>query len=60
LTKVGGHVRGDQIVRVYVDVPKKLTPRQKELLEEFVRADGDEVAKSFKERLKDLFSRAEK
>ncbi len=60
LTKVGGHVRGDQIVRVYVDVPKKLTPRQKEILEEFVRADGDEVAKSFKERLKDLFSRAEK
>lgn len=60
LTKVGGHVRGDQIVRVYVDVPKKLTQRQKELLEEFVRADGDEVAKSFKEKLKDLFSRAEK
>lgn len=59
LTKVGGHIKGDQIVRVYVDVPKKLTPRQKELLEEFVRSDGDEVAKSFKEKLKDLFSRAE-
>ncbi|MGB9715267.1 MAG: molecular chaperone DnaJ [Thermodesulfovibrionales bacterium] len=60
LTKVGGHTRGDQIVRVYIDVPKKLTQRQKELLEEFVRADGDEVAKSFKERIKELFSRAEK
>jgi molecular chaperone DnaJ len=60
LTKVGGHSRGDQIVRVYIDVPKKLTQRQKELLEEFVRANGDEVAKSFKERIKELFSRAEK
>jgi molecular chaperone DnaJ len=60
LTRVGGHVRGDQIVRVYVDVPKKLTPRQRELLEEFVQSDGDEVAKTFKEKIKDLFSRAEK
>ena len=60
LPRVGGHTRGDQIVRVYVDVPKKLTPRQKELLEEFVRIEGDEVAKSFKEKIKELFSRAEK
>lgn len=60
LTRVGGHIRGNQIVRVYVDVPKKLTPRQQELLEEFVRSNGDEVAKTFKEKIKDLFSRAEK
>lgn len=60
MPKVGSHVRGDHIVRVYVDVPKKLTPRQRELLEEFARTDGDEVAKSFKEKLKDLFSGAEK
>ncbi|MEW6162028.1 MAG: molecular chaperone DnaJ [Nitrospirota bacterium] len=60
LPKVGSHVRGDQIVRVYVDVPRKLTPRQRELLEEFSRINGDEIAKSFKEKLKDLFSRAEK
>src|SRR4030043_150394 len=60
LTRVGGHVRGDQVIRVYVDVPKKLTPRQKELIEEFVRSDGDEVEKTFKEKLKDLFSKAEK
>ncbi len=59
-TRVGGHVRGDQVVRVYVDVPRKLTPRQKELLEEFTQSDGDEVAKTFKEKIKDLFSRAEK
>jgi len=60
LPKVGGHVRGDQIVRIYVDVPKKLTPRQRELLEEFVRSDGDEVAKTFKDKIRDLFSRVEK
>ena len=59
LTRVGGHVRGDQIVRVYVDVPRKLTPRQRELLEEFAQSDGDEVAKTFREKIKDLFSRAE-
>jgi molecular chaperone DnaJ len=59
LTRVGGHVRGDQIVRVYVDVPRKLTPKQRELLEEFAQSDGDEVAKTFKEKIKDLFSRAD-
>ncbi|MBM4136560.1 MAG: molecular chaperone DnaJ [Nitrospira sp.] len=60
LPKVGGHVRGDQNVRVYVDVPKKLTPRQKELLEEFARINGDELAKSFKEKIKDIFSGTKK
>jgi len=60
LPRIGGHVRGDQIVRVYVDVPKKLTPRQRELIEELARTDGDEIAKSFKEKLKDIFSISEK
>jgi molecular chaperone DnaJ len=58
--KLGSHSRGDQIVRVYVEVPKKLTPKQKELLEEFARINGDEVSKSFKDKLKDLFTGAEK
>jgi molecular chaperone DnaJ len=60
IQRLGGHGRGDQIVRIYIDVPKKLTPRQKELLEEFAQINGDEVAKSFKEKLKDLFTGAEK
>jgi molecular chaperone DnaJ len=60
IQKLGGHSRGDQILRVYIDVPKKLTLRQKELLEEFARINGDEVAKSFKEKLKDIFTGAEK
>ncbi|MEW6036422.1 MAG: molecular chaperone DnaJ [Candidatus Micrarchaeota archaeon] len=32
--------RGDQMVRVVIDVPKKLSKRQKELLEEFEKEDG--------------------
>ena len=60
MQRLGSHGRGDQIVRVYVDVPKSLTPRQRELLEEFSCINGDEVAKSFKEKIKDLFTGAEK
>ncbi len=60
IQRLGSHSRGDQIVRVYVDVPKNLSARQKELLEEFARISGDEVSKSFKEKIKDLFTGAEK
>ena len=58
--RLGGYGKGDQIVRVYVDVPKSLTPRQRELLEEFAHISGDEVNKSFKEKIKNLFTGAEK
>lgn len=57
--RVGGHQRGSQVVRIFIDVPKKLTQRQRELLEEFASINGDEVSKSFKEKLKDLFSGVE-
>ncbi len=57
--RVGGHQRGNQIVRIYVEVPTKLTTRQKELLEEFAAINGDEISKSFKEKLKDLFTGVE-
>lgn len=60
IQRLGGYGKGDQIVKVYIDVPKKLTSRQKELLEEFAKINGDEVSKSFKEKLKDLFTGAEK
>lgn len=60
IQKLGSNHRGDQIVKVYIDVPKKLTPRQKELLEEFARISGEETTKSFKEKIKNLFSGAEK
>jgi molecular chaperone DnaJ len=59
IPRLGSHQRGDQIVSVYIDVPKKLTPRQKELLEEFAALGGDDISeasKGFKSKLKDLFS----
>jgi molecular chaperone DnaJ len=59
IQKLGGHHKGDQTVRVYVDVPKNLTQRQRELLEEFAKISGDEVSKTFKEKIKNLFTGAE-
>ncbi len=58
IPRLGSHHRGDQIVGVYIDVPKKLTPRQKELLEEFAEIGGEvsDESKGFKNKLKDLFS----
>jgi molecular chaperone DnaJ len=60
IQKLGGSSRGDQIVRISIDVPKSLTQRQKELLEEFAQISGDEVNKSFREKIKNLFTGAEK
>jgi molecular chaperone DnaJ len=57
MPRIGGHHRGDQIVSVYIDVPKKLTPRQKELLEEFERLSEEATEKKgFKNKLKDFFA----
>ncbi len=59
MPKVGSHHRGDEIVSVYIDVPKKLTPRQKELLEEFARISGEgheEASKGLKSKIKDFFA----
>lgn len=51
--------RGDQMVRVVVETPINLTPRQRALLEEFAKESGDEVAhpqkKSFLDKLRALF-----
>lgn len=50
--------RGDQLVRVMVEIPRKLTARQRELLEEFARLDGEDVnpmSKGFFEKVKELF-----
>ena len=58
--RLGGYGKGDQIVKVYVDVPKSLSSRQRELLEEFAQISGDDVNKSFKEKIKNLFTGAEK
>jgi molecular chaperone DnaJ len=53
-----GMGRGDQRVEVGVEVPTRLTARQKSLLEELARELGEEVQplqKTFVEKLRDLF-----
>jgi molecular chaperone DnaJ len=53
---VRGSHRGDHFVRVGVAVPTKLTRRQRELLEEYAREEGDAVEeRSFFDRVKDAF-----
>jgi molecular chaperone DnaJ len=58
LPSVGSPARGDQHVRIFVEVPTKLTARQRELLERFAEESGTDVSpvtKSFLEKLRDLF-----
>ncbi|KPK01521.1 MAG: molecular chaperone DnaJ [Nitrospira bacterium SG8_35_4] len=55
IPKLGGFGKGDQFVTVFIDVPKKLTPRQKELLREFAEISGDDISKGFMEKIKDIF-----
>jgi molecular chaperone DnaJ len=54
---LNGYGRGDQVVRLTVETPRKLSVRQRELLEEFARISGEEVhpmSKSFLEKVKSL------
>ena len=55
---VRGYGRGDLVVRILVEVPMRLTPRQRELLEEYARlenGDGHPQASRFWEKVKGLF-----
>ncbi len=55
---INGRGQGDQLVRVNVETPVKLTDRQKELLEEFAEEGGEEVhpeRKGFFDRMKEIF-----
>jgi molecular chaperone DnaJ len=54
--RLGSRARGDQIVTVNVAVPKNISQRQKEILEEFAALSGEEHQRSFKEKLKDIFT----
>src|ERR1051326_4646740 len=54
---LGGYGRGDEVVRVIVETPRKLSARQRELIEEFARISGEEVhplSKSFLEKVKSI------
>lgn len=53
-----GYGRGDQMVRIIVEVPRKLTARQREILEEFARDMQKEVnplSKGFFDKVKEMF-----
>jgi len=41
LPYLGSYGKGDQHVRVNIDIPKKLSARQKELLKEFAKISGE-------------------
>jgi molecular chaperone DnaJ len=50
---------GSQYVQIFVEVPRKLTRRQRELLEEFARSEDLEVSdqkKTFLDKLKECFA----
>jgi molecular chaperone DnaJ len=53
-----GYGRGDHLVRVAIETPRKLTARQREILEEFARISGEEVhplSKGFLDKVKEMF-----
>jgi len=53
-----GTGRGDLLVRIVVETPRKLTTRQRELLEEFARSGGEDVnplSKGFFDKVKEMF-----
>ena len=55
---IQGYHQGDQHVRIVVETPTHLTPRQKDLLKEFAEVGGEEVhplSKGFFEKVKQIF-----
>ena len=40
---VKGYGRGDQLTRINVTIPRQITPRQRELLEEFAAIGGEDI-----------------
>ncbi|SHE30763.1 molecular chaperone DnaJ [Caldanaerobius fijiensis DSM 17918] len=58
IPNVHGYGRGDELIKVYVEVPKKLTEKQKELLRKFAEISGEDVneqSKSFFEKMRNVF-----
>ncbi|MCY6959706.1 molecular chaperone DnaJ [Clostridium brassicae] len=59
VTRVNGHGRGDEYIKIIVDVPKNLNDKQKEALVAFMEASGEKLEdghkKSFVDKIKDTF-----
>jgi molecular chaperone DnaJ len=59
---LSGSGRGDELVEVLIETPKRLSPRQEELLRELAELDHHDVSpkrKSFLEKLRDFFTEPE-
>lgn len=57
LPRLEGRGRGDQLVRVFVEIPTKLTDRQKEILTEFAQIEQKRSGnRSFFDKIVNLFS----
>lgn len=52
--RVNSSGRGDQYVKVIVDIPKKLNEKQREALKNFMKISGEDVS-DYKESFKDKF-----
>jgi molecular chaperone DnaJ len=51
-----GRGKGDELVRVIVDIPKHLTSEQRKLIEEYARLSGEEIDKeTFTDKIKKAF-----
>jgi molecular chaperone DnaJ len=53
-----GYGSGDMLVRVAVEIPRKLTKKQKQLLEEFASLSGEDIhpqSKGFFDKVKEMF-----
>ncbi|MGZ3713668.1 MAG: DnaJ C-terminal domain-containing protein, partial [Bdellovibrionota bacterium] len=58
IPRLGGYGRGDQLLRILVETPTKLSQKQKDLLLELEKSFGVEsqpLTKSFLGKVKDLF-----
>ena len=58
IPSIRGGVRGDQYVRVIVEIPKNLSARQREILEDFAKESNDKnykERKKFSEKIRDYF-----
>ncbi|MEC7233247.1 MAG: DnaJ C-terminal domain-containing protein, partial [Planctomycetota bacterium] len=57
LPRLEGRGKGDQLVRVFCEIPNKLTDRQEEILREFQEIDGEQTGKkSFFDRVTEYFT----
>lgn len=60
IPRLRGNSRGDQYVKVVVDVPRKLNEKQKDILRDFAKECGEEVhekKRSFGEKIENLFKK---